>query len=70
LKDRELVTKGKNLCVEGGTGLKGGGDQSEECDENSVHGGSEHDLHKDHNPAFPARTEFSEITGWLGACAE
>jgi len=49
LKNRELVTKGENLGVKVGTVVKGGGDQSEECDENSVHGGSEHDLHKDHN---------------------
>ena len=46
---RELVTKSKNLGVEFGTVPKGGGEQSQECDENGVHGGSEHDLNKDHN---------------------
>jgi hypothetical protein len=49
LQNRELVTKSKNLCVEFGTVLKGRGEQSEASDENGVHGGSEHDLHKDHN---------------------
>ena len=49
MQNRELVTQGKNLCVQAGTVPKGGAEQSEECDENGVHGESEHDLHNDHN---------------------
>jgi hypothetical protein len=43
------VTKGKNLCVEVGTVLKGEVTRAKNATKNNVHGGSEHGPHKDHN---------------------
>jgi hypothetical protein len=48
LKNRQFVTKGKNLCVEVGTVLKREVTRAKNATKNSVHGESEHDPHKDH----------------------
>jgi len=57
------VTKGKNLCVEVGTVLKGEVTRAKNATKNSVHGGSEHDPHKGHNLCFQLGRSFSETTG-------
>jgi hypothetical protein len=49
LKDRKLVTKREDLRLEGSTGSKSGGYQSEKGDEKRAHGGSRHDLTNDQN---------------------
>ena len=49
LENRQLVTKGKDLRLQGGTGLKTGGYQGEKGDEKRAHRGSEHDRTNDRN---------------------
>ncbi|MGB7844615.1 MAG: hypothetical protein WBL63_03300 [Candidatus Acidiferrum sp.] len=49
LKNRQLVTKRKDLRLQGSTGSKSGGYQSEKGDEKRAHRGSHHDLTNDRN---------------------
>jgi hypothetical protein len=49
LEDRQLVTQGENLNLQGGAGPKSGGDQSEKGDDDRTHHGSDHDLTNSHN---------------------
>jgi hypothetical protein len=49
LENRELVTKREDLSLEGSTGSKSGGYQSEKGDEKRAHGGSRYDLTNDQN---------------------
>jgi hypothetical protein len=49
LENRKLVTKRENLRLQGRTGSKTGGYQSEKGDEKRAHRGSHHDLTIDRN---------------------
>jgi len=49
LENRQLVTKGKDLRLQGGTGPKTGGYQGEKGDEKRAHRGSDHDRTNDRN---------------------
>src|SRR5437660_3560037 len=49
LENRQLVTKGEDLRLQGRTGLETGGDQSEKSDKKRVHHGSHHDPTNDRN---------------------
>jgi hypothetical protein len=49
LQNRELATKRENLRLQGSTGSKTGGDQSEKGDEKRAHRGSHYDLTDDRN---------------------
>jgi hypothetical protein len=44
LESRKLVTKGENLRLQGSTGSKTGGHQSEKADEKRAYRGSHYDL--------------------------
>ena len=44
LQNGYSVTKGENLCLQGGAGPKTTGDQSKEGDEKRVHRGEEYHL--------------------------
>jgi hypothetical protein len=57
------VTKGKNLCVEVGTVLKGELTRAKNATKNSVHGGSEHDPHKDHDLCVSSSDGVFRTTG-------
>ena len=46
----ELVTKGENLSLQGGTGPKTGGEESEKSHQNRVHRGCNHHPTNDGNP--------------------
>jgi len=49
LENRQLVTKGEDLRLQGRTGLETGGYQSEKGNENRAHRGRYHDLTNDRN---------------------
>jgi hypothetical protein len=49
LENRQLVTKGKDLRLQGGTSPKTGGYQGEKGDEKRTHRGSDHDRTNDRN---------------------
>jgi hypothetical protein len=49
LENRKLVAKREDLRLQGGTGSKTGGYQSEKGDEKRAHRGSHHDLTNDRN---------------------
>jgi hypothetical protein len=49
LENRELVTKREDLRLQGSTGSKTGGYQSEKGDQKRAHHGSHHDLTNDRN---------------------
>jgi hypothetical protein len=49
VENGQLVTKGENLHLQGGTGPKTGGDQSEKSDQKRAHRGSHHDPTNDRN---------------------
>lgn len=51
LENRKLVTKREYLCLQGSTGSKTGGYQSEKGDENRTHRGSHHDPANGRNPS-------------------
>ena len=50
LQNCKLVTKCEDLRLQGSTGSKSGGYQSEKGDEKRAHRGSHHDLTNDRNP--------------------
>jgi len=62
LENRKLVTKREDLRLQGRTGSKTGGYQSEKGDEKRAHRGSHHDLTNDRNLFVSDRTEFSVAT--------
>jgi len=61
--NRKLVTKRKDLRLQGGTGSKTGGHQSEKSDEKRAHRGIHDDLTNDQTSVFSDGTEFSVTTG-------
>src|SRR5271166_624393 len=50
LENRKLMTKREDLRLQGSSGSKTGGQQSEKGDEKRPHRGSHHDLTNDPNP--------------------
>jgi hypothetical protein len=50
LQNGYSVTKGENLCLQGGAGPKTTGEQSKEGDEKRVHRGEEYHLTNDSKP--------------------
>jgi len=62
LENRKLVTKREDLRLQGRTGSKTGGYQSEKGDEKRAHRGSHHDLRNDRNLFVFRWTEFSVAT--------
>jgi len=65
LENRKLVAKREDLRLQGGTGSKTGGYQSEKGDEKRAHRGSHHISQMVGTPVFSDRTEFSVTTGSL-----
>jgi hypothetical protein len=63
LANRELVTKRGDLRLEGSTGSKSGGYQSEKGDEKRAHRGRHHDLTNDQTSVFSDLIGFSVATG-------
>jgi hypothetical protein len=63
LENGELVTERENLRLQGGTGSKTGGNQSEKGDEKRAHRDTTMISRMLGTPAFSARTEFSVTTG-------
>jgi hypothetical protein len=59
LDNSELVTKREDLRLQGGTGSKIGGDQSEKGDEKRAHRGTTRISRMIETSAFSDRTEFS-----------
>ncbi|MGA8507883.1 MAG: hypothetical protein WB762_19930, partial [Candidatus Sulfotelmatobacter sp.] len=62
LENGELVTKREDLRLQGGTGSKTGGDDSEKGDENRAHRGSNRISQTIGTSAVSERTEFSVTT--------
>jgi hypothetical protein len=65
LENCELVTKREDLRLQGGTGSKTGGYQSEKGDQKRAHRGSTRTSRMLGTAAFSDRTEFSVITGMV-----
>src|SRR6202040_1109709 len=62
LENGELVTERENLRLQGGTGSKTGGNQSEKGDEKRAHRDTTRISRMLGTSAFSARTEFSVTT--------
>src|SRR5258707_8546050 len=70
LENRKLVTKREDLRLQGRTGSKTGGYQSEKRDEKRAHRGSHHDLTNDRNlSVFRSDGVFSNHTLRESFCA-
>src|ERR1700693_1572620 len=63
---RELVAKREDLRLQGGTGSKTGGNQSEKGNEKRAHRDRTRISRMIGTSAFSARTEFSVTTGGVG----
>ena len=62
----ELVTKGENLSLQGGTGPKTGGEESEKSHQNRVHRGYNHHRTNDRNLCvFKSEGVFGTHRWWL-----
>ena len=62
MENGQLVTKGENLGLQGGSGPKTRGEQCDKTDQYRAHCGSNHDLTNHLMLAFSDGTEFSVST--------